>query len=59
MTNCTYAEKIERWTLDRLVPYARNPRTHAPEQVAQIASSIREFNQPRDDVAGKRAGTAT
>ena len=43
MTNCTYAEKIERWTLDRLVPYARNPRTHAPEQVAQIASSIRAF----------------
>lgn len=43
MTDCTYAEKIERWPLDRLVPYARNPRTHAPEQVAQIASSIREF----------------
>ena len=43
MTNCTYAQKIERWTLDRLVPYARNPRTHAPEQVAQIASSIRAF----------------
>ncbi len=43
MTDCTYAEKIERWPLDRLVPYARNPRTHAPEQVAQIALSIREF----------------
>jgi ParB family chromosome partitioning protein len=26
-----------------LVPYARNSRTHSPEQVAQIAGSIREF----------------
>jgi ParB-like chromosome segregation protein Spo0J len=26
-----------------LVPYARNSRTHSEEQVAQIASSIREF----------------
>jgi len=26
-----------------LIPYARNARTHSPEQVAQIAASIREF----------------
>ena len=26
-----------------LIPYARNSRTHTPEQVAQIASSIKEF----------------
>ncbi len=43
MTNCSYAERIERWPLDRLVPYARNPRTHATGQIAQIASSITEF----------------
>ena len=35
--------QIERWPIDRLVPDGRNPRTHSPEQVAQIASSIREF----------------
>lgn len=29
--------------IDTLVPYARNARTHSPEQVAQIAASIREF----------------
>jgi ParB-like chromosome segregation protein Spo0J len=29
--------------IDRLIPYARNSRTHSPEQVAQIAASIREF----------------
>jgi ParB-like chromosome segregation protein Spo0J len=26
-----------------LIPYARNPRTHSENQVAQIAGSIREF----------------
>ena len=26
-----------------LVPYANNARTHTPEQVMQIASSMREF----------------
>lgn len=29
--------------MDTLIPYARNARTHSPEQVAQIAASIREF----------------
>jgi DNA modification methylase len=34
---------IERWSLERLIPYARNPRTHTEEQIAQIAASIAEF----------------
>jgi DNA modification methylase len=29
--------------LGKLIPYARNPRTHSDAQVAQIAGSIREF----------------
>ncbi|WP_297479298.1 site-specific DNA-methyltransferase [Ferrovum sp.] len=29
--------------LEDLIPYARNSRTHSEDQVAQIASSIREF----------------
>src|SRR5215207_3229791 len=37
------ADKVERWPIERLVPYARNARTHSPAQVAQIAASIREF----------------
>src|SRR5271165_3292154 len=37
------ARRIELWPLDRLVPYARNARTHSPEQIAQIAASIVEF----------------
>jgi DNA modification methylase len=35
--------QIERRPVERLVPYARNPRTHTEEQVAQIAASIAEF----------------
>lgn len=36
-------DQIEHLPTDTLVPYARNSRTHSPEQVAQIAASIREF----------------
>jgi DNA modification methylase len=34
---------IELWPIDRLIPYARNPRSHSAEQVAQIAASEGEF----------------
>ena len=37
------ADKIELWPMDKVVPYARNARTHSDEQVAQIAASIAEF----------------
>lgn len=37
------AEKIEQWAIDKLIPYARNSRTHSDAQVAQIAASIKEF----------------
>ena len=29
--------------VQKLIPYARNARTHSPEQIAQISASIREF----------------
>ena len=34
---------IEYVPTDKLIPYARNAKTHSPEQVAAIAGSIREF----------------
>src|ERR1700732_3850161 len=34
---------MELWLLDKLIPFARNPRTHSDAQVAQIAASIAEF----------------
>src|SRR5258705_2764479 len=37
------ALRIEHWMIDKLIPYARNPRTHSAAQVAQIAASIAEF----------------
>jgi len=37
------AESVERRPTEALVPYARNARTHSPEQVGQIAASMREF----------------
>ena len=36
-------ETIEHIATGILIPYARNSRTHSPEQVRQIAASIREF----------------
>ena len=37
------AKQIILQSVEALIPYARNSRTHSDEQVAQIAASIREF----------------
>src|SRR5277367_1802291 len=37
------ARRIEVWPIEKLIPYARNPRTHSDAQVAQLAASIAEF----------------
>ena len=39
----SFPNAVERWPLERLIPHARNARTHSEEQVAQIAGSIAEF----------------
>ena len=36
-------QQIEQVSIEVLIPYARNSRTHSDAQVAQIAASIREF----------------
>src|ERR1700737_3068048 len=36
-------QRIEHWLVERLIPYARDPRTHSDAQIAQIAASIAEF----------------
>jgi len=43
MLTHTMAQRIQHWLVDKLIPYARNPRTHSDAQVAQIAASIAEF----------------
>jgi len=35
--------KIVQKPVDKLIPYVNNSRTHSDEQIAQIASSIKEF----------------
>ena len=37
------SEDLKLVDIDKLVPYARNSRTHSPEQIKQIQASIREF----------------
>jgi hypothetical protein len=36
-------DKLERWPIERLVPYEKNARTHSAEQIAQLRASIQEF----------------
>jgi DNA modification methylase len=35
--------QVVMWSVEKLIPYARNSRTHSDEQVAQVAASIVEF----------------
>lgn len=36
-------KRFEQVPIDKLVPYARNARTHSKEQIAQLRASLREF----------------
>lgn len=35
--------KMELVSIDKLIPYINNARTHSPEQVNKLRSSLREF----------------
>ena len=52
MSNSWLADKIEQWPTTKLLPYARNARTHSDTQVAQIAASIAEFGFTNPILAG-------
>jgi hypothetical protein len=51
--NAWPADRIERWAIKRLVPYARNARTHSAAQVDQIAASIREWGWTNPVLVGE------
>lgn len=53
MTASWFADKIEQWPTAKLLPYARNARTHGADQVAQIAASIAEFGFTNPILAGR------
>ena len=42
MSTLKIASHIEMWPIERLLPYARNARTHSDQQIRQLAQSIRE-----------------
>ncbi len=50
------AQRIEHWPLEKLIPYARNPRMHSDAQVAQIAASIAEFGFNNPILVDTKAG---
>jgi ParB-like chromosome segregation protein Spo0J len=50
------ARHIELWLISRLIPYARNPRTHSETQVDQIAASIAEFGFNNPILVDTKAG---
>lgn len=50
------ADKVERRSVDSLIPYARNARTHSDEQVAQIAASIKEWGWTMPILADEDGG---
>src|SRR5450759_3444637 len=47
---------IELWLIDKLIPFARNPRTHSEAQIAQIAASIAEFGFNNPILVDTKAG---
>src|SRR5580704_11256011 len=47
---------VERWAIDRLIPYAKNARTHTDAQVAAIAASIKEWGWTTPALVGEDGG---
>src|SRR5271168_5089776 len=50
------AKDIQIWLVEKLIPWARNPRTHSDAQVAQIAASIAEFGFLNPILVDTKAG---
>src|ERR671910_1215829 len=50
------ADRIERWPIEKLRPYERNPRTHNEEQVDQIAASMVEFGWTNPVLVDEQGG---
>jgi DNA modification methylase len=48
--------EITNRALETLEPYARNSRTHSPEQVAQLVASIREYGWTNPVLIDERGG---
>ena len=47
--------RVEYWPIERLIPSARNARTHSASQIAEIAGSIRAFGFTNPILVGESA----
>src|ERR1700684_3412848 len=47
--------RVEYWSIERLIPSARNARTHSASQIAEIAGSIRAFGFTNPLLVGEDA----
>jgi len=50
------AKHIEMWLIEKLIPWAKNPRTHSDAQIAQIAASIEQFGFNNPILVDTKAG---
>src|ERR1035437_1141991 len=56
MLTLPMAQRIVNWAIERLIPFARNPRTHSDAQIAQIAAGIAEFGFNNPILVDTKAG---
>ena len=56
MTSLHLPERIEHRSIDSLLPYARNSRTHTEEQIEQIVQSIQHFGWTNPVLVGAGGG---
>lgn len=56
MTPAEMAKRIEEWDLSRLIPYARNARTHSDEQISKVARSIQYYGFTNPILVDENAG---
>ena len=55
---CCYrlaAIRVDMWPLEKIKPYAGNPRTHPPEQIAALAAAMREDGVYHADTGTRKA----
>jgi hypothetical protein len=48
--------KTPGWPIDRLIPYAKNSRTHSEAQIAQLAASMKEWGWTSPVLADETGG---
>ena len=48
--------RSKRWSIDRLIPYAKNARIHSDAQIAAIAASIKEWGWTTPALVGEDGG---